>query len=77
WLLDSACTRSIACNKQDFTHYTTCEHVIEGFSKSVGIGRGTISLSYVLGETTRSGTVHDIIHCPDAPFNLISLARVT
>ncbi|KAK7008509.1 hypothetical protein R3P38DRAFT_2417759, partial [Favolaschia claudopus] len=77
WLLDSACTRSIARNKQHFTSYLPCEHVIEGFGKSNGIGRGTISLSAVLGSSTRACTIRDVIHCPDAPFNLISLARIT
>lgn len=77
WLLDSACSRSIAGNRSDFSNYSECASSIRGIGKTAGIGRGTISLSFALRNSTRSGTLKDVLHCLSVPFNLISLARLT
>ncbi|KAJ6471536.1 hypothetical protein C8R45DRAFT_836467, partial [Mycena sanguinolenta] len=40
-------------------------------------GRGNVALSFALGSSTRACVMRDALHCPTAPFNLISVARLT
>ncbi|KAK6996131.1 hypothetical protein R3P38DRAFT_2566208, partial [Favolaschia claudopus] len=78
WLLDSGCSRSIVRNKSLFTQYSeTPGHRIVGIGDTAGIGRGTVPLSFAVGDQTRACMLRDVLHCPTAPCNLISLARLT
>ena len=78
WLLDSACSRTIVRNKSNFTTYSeTPGHKIVGIGDSAGIGRGTVPLSFAVGKKSRACMMRDVLHCPTAPFNLVSLGRLT
>ncbi|KAL1750324.1 hypothetical protein FB107DRAFT_174834, partial [Schizophyllum commune] len=76
WLVDSGCSRPIVRNKSSFTLYRPDPgHRINGLSNAEGIGRGTAPLSFALGTTQRACMIRDAIHCPSAPFNLVSVSR--
>lgn len=78
WLLDSGCSRSVVRNKSHFTQYVeTPGHKVVGIGDAAGVGKGNVPLTFALGSTTRAGTLRNAIHCPSAPFNLVSLARLT
>src|ERR1700678_2383037 len=76
WLSDSACTSHIARNKSHFITYTaTPGHQISGFGNVPGLGRGTIRLESTVNGKSHTITLKDVVHAPDAPFNLISISR--
>ncbi|KAF7371927.1 polyprotein [Mycena venus] len=76
--LDSGCSRTIVRKKTSFTEYSaTAPHKISGIGETAGIGRGTVPLSFALGNSTCACMMRDVLHCPTAPFNLISVARLT
>src|SRR5271168_2346335 len=76
WLSDSACTSHIAWNKSHFITYTaTPGHKISGFGNVPGLGRGTIRLESTVNKKSHTITLKDVVHAPDAPFNLISISR--
>ena len=76
WLSDSACTSHIAQNKSHFiTYMATPGHKISGFGNVPGLGRGTIKLESTVNGKSHTITLKDVVHAPDAPFNLISISR--
>jgi transposase InsO family protein len=76
WLADSACTSHIARDRSIFVDYTpTPGHQISGFGKAPGLGRGTIRLESTVEGKTSTITLKNVVHAPDAPFNLISISR--
>jgi hypothetical protein len=76
WLADSACTSHIAQDRDIFIDYTlTPGHQISGFGKTPGLGRGTIQLQTTVEGKTLKITLKNVVHTPDAPFNLISISR--
>src|SRR6201996_3394382 len=78
WLLDSGCSRTIVRKNTDFSTCSgTPPHKIAGIGETAAIGRGTVPLSFALGHRTRACVMRDVLHCPTAPFNLISVARLT
>lgn len=78
WLLDSGCSRAIVRNKANFSTYVeTPGHKIIGIGDAAGIGRGNVPLSFALGKSSRACIIREAIHCPTAPFNLISVGRLT
>jgi sarcosine oxidase delta subunit len=75
WLLDSGCSRSIVCNRDSFTHYiATPGHKITGLGETTGIGCSTVPLSFAVGKKSQECILQDVLHCPTAPFNLISVS---
>jgi Zinc knuckle len=76
WLADSECTSHIAQDREIFVDYTpTPGHQISGFGKAPGLGRGTIRLESTVGGKTLTITLKNVIHTPDAPFNLILISH--
>ncbi|KAJ6449892.1 hypothetical protein C8R45DRAFT_783458, partial [Mycena sanguinolenta] len=47
-----------------------------GVGTSPGLGTGTVKLSFPNGNATRPITLANAIHCPSAPYNLLSLGRI-
>jgi hypothetical protein len=78
WLGDSACQRHVVLNKEDFIDYVeTPGHTVVGIGNSPGLGKGTVKINLMEGGKPTQITLTDAIHCPAAPFNLISLGRMT
>ncbi len=78
WLADSGCSSHIVKDKSLFVDYIkTPGHKIKGVGESAGLGRGTVKLIFKDGKRFTSVTLKDTIHCPTAPYNLISLSRMT
>ncbi|KAK0468674.1 hypothetical protein IW261DRAFT_1291914, partial [Armillaria novae-zelandiae] len=78
WLGNSGATRHIVKNKLCFSDYTeTLGHEVIGVGKSKGLKKGTVKIKMVEGGKNTSVTLKDCIHCPEAPFNLISLGHIT
>jgi len=77
WILDSGCSRLIVCNKNNFSLYVlTPPHKISGIGDTFSSGHGNVPLSFALGSSIRACVLCDILHCPLAPFNLISISRL-
>ena len=75
WILDSGCSCSIVCNKNNFSLYIlTPPHKISGISDTSSSGCDNVPLSFALGSSMYACVLHDILHCPSAPFNLISVS---
>lgn len=78
WLADSACTSHISRNYNDFTSYTTTPgHKVNGLGNVNGLGRGSIKLMSRVNGKTFPIMLHNVVHAPDAPYNLISIGRAT
>jgi len=78
WILDSGYSRLIVHNKNNFSLYaSTPPHKISGIGDTFSSGRGNVPLSFALGSSIRACVLHDILYCPSAPFNLISVSRLT
>ncbi len=78
WLADSGCSSHIVKDKSLFVDYIkTPGHKIKGVGESAGLGRGTIKLIFKDGKRFTSVTLKNAIHCPTAPYNLISLSQMT
>ncbi|SJL04342.1 uncharacterized protein ARMOST_07708 [Armillaria ostoyae] len=78
WLGDSGATRHIVKNRLYFSDYIeTTGHEVISIGKSKGLGKGIVKIKMVERGKTTSVTLKDYIHCPKAPFNLISLGCIT
>jgi len=78
WILDSGCSRSIVRNKNNFSLYiSTLPHKISGIGDTFSSGHGNVPLSFALGSSTHACVLRDVLHCPSAPFNLISVSWLT
>ena len=78
WILDSGCSCSIVRNKNNFSLYaSTPPHKISGIGDTFSSGCGNVPLSFALGSSIHACVLHDVLHCPSAPFNLISVSRLT
>src|SRR6202790_5744417 len=76
WVAVSGCTSHIAWDRDIFIDYAlTPGHQISGFGKTPGLGRGTIQLEATVEGKTSKITLKNVVHAPDAPFNLISISR--
>lgn len=69
WLADLACTSPIAWDHNIFIDYTSC------FGKTPGLGRGTIQLQTTVEGKTSKITLKNVVHVPDALFNLILISH--
>jgi len=56
---------------------STPPHKISGIGNTSSFGHGNVPLSFALGSSTRACVLRDVLHCPSAPFNLISVSRLT
>lgn len=52
-------------------------HKINGFGNVSGMGRGIVKLICKIGSETNIVTLKDVVHAPSAPFNLVSVSRMT
>ena len=78
WILDSGCSHSIVCNKNNFSFYiSTPSHKISGIGNTFSSGHGNIPLSFALGSSTHACVLHNVLHCSLALFNLISDSQLT
>jgi len=78
WILDSGCSCSIVRNKNNFSLYvSTSPHKISGIGDTFSSGRGNVPLSFALGSSIHACVLRDVLHCPLAPFNLISVSQLT
>ena len=79
WLADSACTTHVARDRSAFTEYRSIGpgHTIEGFGKSPALGKGTVDMISKVGDKSIKITLRDVLHVPDAPYNLISIGVLT
>lgn len=78
WLLDSACSTSIVRNRAAFTAYTaTPGQTIQGLGEAPIPGRGNVPLSFALGQKSKTCIMRNVLHCPTAPCNLVSVSRLT
>ncbi|EEB95636.1 hypothetical protein MPER_05359, partial [Moniliophthora perniciosa FA553] len=78
WLIDSATTKHIVRNKSHFTSYIeTPGHSVTGFGRSPALGQGNATVAAHHGTRAFNITLRDALHVPDAPFNLISVGRMT
>ena len=76
WLADLACTSHIVKDQNLFiTYKSTPGHNVKGFGKVPGLGRGSIKLESTVEGKTMVTMLHDVVHVPNAPFNLISISR--
>ena len=65
WILDSGCSCSIVCNKNNFSLYiSTLPHKISGISDTSSSGCGDILLSFALGSSIYAYVLHDVLYCP-------------
>ena len=77
WILDSGCSHSIVRNKNNFSLYaSTPPHKISGIGDTFSSSCGNVPLSFALGSSICACVLHDVLHCPSAPFNLISVSRL-
>lgn len=61
-----------------FTSYTeTPDHTVTGFGKTRAPGRGDIKIVIHMGNKAHDIILKDALHVPTAPFNLISVGRMT
>jgi len=78
WILDSGCSCSIVCNKNNFSFYIlTFPHKISSISDTLSSSHGNILLFFALGSSMHACVLCDILHCPSALFNLISVSQLT
>ena len=78
WILDSGCSHSIVHNKNNFSLYiSTSPHKISGISDTSSSGHGNIPLSFALSSSIYACVLRDVLHCPSALFNLISVSQLT
>ncbi|KAF5335922.1 hypothetical protein D9758_018331 [Tetrapyrgos nigripes] len=77
WLLDTGCTRHVVRNKEYFVDYVeTPGHQLIGLGISSGLGTGTVNLTLTEGKETTRIALSNTIHCPTAPYNLISVGKI-
>ena len=68
----------IARDRNIFVSYVlTPDHQIAGFGKVKALGRGTIKLHCTVAGNRSVQTLNDVLHAPDAPYNLISIPRAS
>ena len=74
WLLDSGASDHISGNKSLFSHIST-----SGYLPSVTLANGTQTQSEGIGTThpLPSLSVDSVLYVPGAPFNLLSISRLT
>ena len=79
WLADSACTTHVARERSAFTDYQEIGpgHTIQGFGKSPALGKGTVRMISRVGSESIKISLHNVLHVPDAPYNLISIGVMT
>ncbi|CAK5270962.1 unnamed protein product [Mycena citricolor] len=78
WLADSAATRHIVINKTLFSSYLETPGTnVTGFGQSSSPGSGTVEISSHVGTKAYDISLRDSMHVPNAPYNLISLGRLT
>jgi len=56
---------------------STPSHKISGIGDTFSSGRDNVPLSFALDSSIRVCVLHDVLHCLSAPFNLISISRLT
>jgi len=52
-------------------------HKISGIGDTFSSGHGNVPLSFALGSSIHACVLRDILYCPLAPFNLISVSQLT
>ena len=78
WILDSGCSYSIVRNKNNFFLYISIPpHKISGIGDTSSSGHGNVPLSFALSSSTHAYVLRDMLYCPSAPFNLISVSWLT
>ena len=78
WILDSGCSCSIVCNKNNFSLYiSTPPYKISGIGDIFSSGCDNVPLSFALGSFIHACVLCDVLHCLLALFNLISVSRLT
>ncbi|KAF8066579.1 hypothetical protein FPV67DRAFT_1394325, partial [Lyophyllum atratum] len=77
-LADCAATSHIFRDRAQFSSYVdTPGHQIKGFGSTAGMGRGTVKLTSKVGGKDMTITLRNVVHAPDAPYNLVSVSRMT
>jgi hypothetical protein len=78
WLADCAATRHIVKSQSIFSTYSeTPGHVVKGFGQSPSLGIGTALVASHVGNSAYSISLTESLHVPNAPYNLISIGRMT
>jgi transposase InsO family protein len=78
WLADSAATDHIVRNRSLFSLYTdTPGASVTGFGSAASPGIGSAEIASHVGNKAYSLTLRDTLHVPEAPYNLISIGRLT
>jgi len=78
WILDSGCSCLIVHNKNNFSFYiSTPSHKISGIGDTSSSGCSNVLLSFALGSSMHACMLHNVLHCPSALFNLISVSQLT
>jgi len=78
WLADCAATRHIVKSQSIFSTYSeTPGHIVKGFGQSPSLGTGTALVASHIGNSAYSISLTDSLHVPSAPYNLISIGRMT
>lgn len=77
WLADSGASAHVVRDKALFTDWKDTKEYVNGLGRLPITGRGSVQVQFALDGVNTSATLLDAICVPDAPFNLISLARVT
>src|SRR5579859_2903306 len=77
WLLDSAASTHIVNNKSYFTQYQeTPRSSVIGIALAAQPGRGTVKISSRVSDATNIIKLKDVLYVPNAPHNLICLAKI-
>ncbi|EJD32560.1 hypothetical protein AURDEDRAFT_77593, partial [Auricularia subglabra TFB-10046 SS5] len=81
WLADSGTTSHLCINRDAFLTYTTVSNkTIIGISPDSSIpvhGIGTVAITFMVDGQPYPATLTNVNHAPDAPYNLVSLSRLT
>ncbi|KAH9944614.1 hypothetical protein B0H21DRAFT_678119, partial [Amylocystis lapponica] len=77
WLGDTGTTAHIAHRREYFLEYReTPGGNINSMGSTPTLGRGTVQLWAVHDGKRTTFTLHDVVHAPSSPHNLISLGHV-
>ncbi|KAJ7462579.1 hypothetical protein FB451DRAFT_960310, partial [Mycena latifolia] len=78
WLADSAASKHILKDKNFFQSYTSAgDHTVTGFGSVPCHGTGNAAVTSHVKKSAYNITLKDSLHVPEAPFNLISIGRIT
>jgi hypothetical protein len=79
WISDSGSSSHICNNRDSFLTFRPDKFDVGGVGQSqsiLALGRGDVKLLSTIQGRTRTITLRDVIYCPDAAHNLMSISRL-